>query len=252
MDNMEQRRNRIVAFINERTSITFTELKEEFPDVSDMTLRTDLKVLDEEKKIIRVHGGAKAVTTVLGNDDQLGLREVRNVTEKEQLVAKALELIRPGTTVFLDSGSTTTLLARNLPDQPMMVFTCSLTVAMELTRLEQAEVFVVGGSLNRNSRSMYGQFATEQLGRVRIDQAFMGVTGFDEDGFNCGHAEENALKRFLVSRANETVLLMDSSKVGKSSTFTFCTLDQADVLVSDDALPEDFRKLCESHDVEIL
>ena len=87
MDNMEQRRNRIVAFINERSSITFAELKKEFPNVSDMTLRTDLRALDEEKKIIRIHGGAKAVTTVLGNDDQLVLREVRNVTEKEQLVA---------------------------------------------------------------------------------------------------------------------------------------------------------------------
>lgn len=146
MDNMEQRRNRIVAFINERSSITFAELKKEFPNVSDMTLRTDLRALDEEKKIIRIHGGAKAVTTVLGNDDKLVLREVRNVTEKEQLVAKALKLIRPGTTVFLDSGSTTTMLARNLPDQPMMIFTCSLTVAMELNRLEQAEVFVVGGN----------------------------------------------------------------------------------------------------------
>ena len=111
MDNMEQRRNRIVAFINERSSITFAELKKEFPNVSDMTLRTDLRALDEEKKIIRIHGGAKAVTTVLGNDDKLVLREVRNVTEKEQLVAKALKLIRPGTTVFLDSGSTTTMLA---------------------------------------------------------------------------------------------------------------------------------------------
>ena len=252
MDNMEQRRNRIVAFINERSSITFAELKKEFPNVSDMTLRTDLRALDEEKKIIRIHGGAKAVTTVLGNDDKLVLREVRNVTEKEQLVAKALKLIRPGTTVFLDSGSTTTMLARNLPDQPMMIFTCSLTVAMELNRLEQAEVFVVGGTLNRNSRSMYGQSTTEQLSRVRIDQAFMGVTGYDENGFNCGHAEENALKRFLVSRAGESVLLMDSSKVGKSSTFTFCTLDQADVLVSDGNLPEEFRTLCKKQTVPVV
>ncbi len=67
MDNMEQRRNRIVAFINERSSITFAELKKEFPNVSDMTLRTDLRALDEEKKIIRIHGGAKAVTAMTTN-----------------------------------------------------------------------------------------------------------------------------------------------------------------------------------------
>ena len=150
MDTMEQRRNRIVDFINTRASITFAELKEAFPDVSDMTLRTDLKVLDEEAKIVRVHGGAKAVTAVLGNDDRLSLREVRNIGEKELVVSKALSLIRPDTTIFLDSGSTTTMLARALPDQPMMIFTASLTVAMELSRLEHPDVFVIGGTLNRN------------------------------------------------------------------------------------------------------
>ncbi|MBR5753690.1 MAG: DeoR/GlpR transcriptional regulator [Clostridia bacterium] len=252
MDAMEQRRNNIVSFVNERSTITFSELKEAFPQVSDMTLRTDLKALDAEKKIIRIHGGAKAVTAVLGNDDQLVLREVRNVSEKEALVEKAVRLVRPNTTIFLDSGSTTTMLARLLPDQPMMVFTCSLTVAMELNRLEQAEVFVVGGTLNRNSRSMYGQTTLELLNRVRFDTAFLGVTGYDEKGFNCGHAEENALKRFMVNHADERVLLMDSSKVGKSSTFTFCTPAEVDVLVSDGSLPASFLAMCDEKGVKVL
>ena len=224
MDTMEQRRNRIVDFINTRASITFAELKEAFPDVSDMTLRTDLKVLDEEAKIVRVHGGAKAVTAVLGNDDRLSLREVRNIGEKELVVSKALSLIRPDTTIFLDSGSTTTMLARALPDQP----------------------------LNRNSRSMYGQTSVEQLGRVRFDQAFLGVTGYDDRGFNCGHAEENALKRYVVTHTNESILLMDSSKVGKSSTFTFAEPSQVDVVVSDDNTPESFRDMCEEEAIRLL
>ena len=252
MDTMEQRRNRIVDFINTRASITFAELKEAFPDVSDMTLRTDLKVLDEEAKIVRVHGGAKAVTAVLGNDDRLSLREVRNIGEKELVVSKALSLIRPDTTIFLDSGSTTTMLARALPDQPMMIFTASLTVAMELSRLEHPDVFVIGGTLNRNSRSMYGQTSVEQLGRVRFDQAFLGVTGYDDRGFNCGHAEENALKRYVVSHTENNVLLMDSSKVGKSSTFTFATPDQVDIVISDDDLPDSFLAMCERESIEVL
>lgn len=252
MDTMEQRRNRIVDLINARGTVTFRELKTEFPQVSEMTLRTDLKALDEEKRIVRVHGGAKAVTTVLGNDDQFFLREVRKVREKEALVEKAIDLIRPNTTIFLDSGSTTTMLANELPDIPMIVFTTSLTVAMGLSRLEQPEIFVVGGALNRNSRSMYGQTTIEQLGRVRFDQAFLGVTGVDAKGFNSGHAEENALKRFMVSSANEVVLLMDSSKVGKSSTFTFCTPENVDVIVSDGALPESFRERMTEAGIQVL
>lgn len=252
MESMEQRRNRIVQFVNARSSITFRDLQEAFPEVSDMTLRTDLKALDNEKKIIRVHGGAKAVGTVLGNDDLLGLREVRNVSEKEQIVRKALTLIKPGTTVFLDSGSTTTLLARSLPDQPMMIFTSSLSCAMELSRLTQADVFVAGGSLNRNSKSMFGHSTIEQLSRVRFDQAFMGVTGYDDKGFNCGHADENAIKRYLVDNAGETILLMDASKFGKSSTFTFCHLDQADVVVTDDSVPEAYKTAFEEAGITVL
>lgn len=252
MESMEQRRNRIVQFVNARSSITFRDLQEAFPEVSDMTLRTDLKALDNEKKIIRVHGGAKAVGTVLGNDDLLGLREVRNVSEKEQIVRKALTLIKPGTTVFLDSGSTTTLLARSLPDQPMMIFTSSLSCAMELSRLTQADVFVAGGSLNRNSKSMFGHSTIEQLSRVRFDQAFMGVTGYDDKGFNCGHADENAIKRYLVDNAGETILLMDASKFGKSSTFTFCHLDQADVVVTDDGVPEAYKTAFEEAGITVL
>lgn len=252
MESMEQRRNRIVQFVNARSSITFRDLQEAFPEVSDMTLRTDLKALDNEKKIIRVHGGAKAVGTVLGNDDLLGLREVRNVSEKEQIVRKALTLIKPGTTIFLDSGSTTTLLARSLPDQPMMIFTSSLSCAMELTRLTQADVFVAGGSLNRNSKSMFGHSTIEQLSRVRFDQAFMGVTGYDDKGFNCGHADENAIKRYLVDNAGETILLMDASKFGKSSTFTFCHLDQADVVVTDDSVPEAYKTAFEEAGITVL
>lgn len=251
MDAMEQRRNRIEEFVRERSSISFSDLKKAFPEVSDMTLRTDLKALDEEKRIIRIHGGAKAVETVLGNDDQLVLREVRNVARKEAVVQKALELIRPNTTIFLDSGSTTTMLAKHLPDQPMMIFTCSLTCALELTRLEQAEVYIIGGALNRNSRSMYGQTTMEQLSRVRFDQVFMGVTGYDELGFNSGHAEENALKRFMVTNPGETILLMDFSKFGKRSTFTFCRLEQADVVVTDD-IPDEYRKTFEAAGVTVL
>ena len=167
-------------------------------------------------------------------------------------ISKALSLIRPDTTIFLDSGSTTTMLARALPDQPMMIFTASLTVAMELSRLEQPDVFVIGGTLNRNSRSMYGQTAVEQLGRVRFDQAFLGVTGYDDRGFNCGHAEENALKRYVVTHTDESILLMDSSKVGKSSTFTFAEPSQVDVVVSDDSTPESFRGMCEKKAIKLL
>ena len=87
---------------------------------------------------------------------------------------------------------------------------------------------------------------------MRFDRAFIGVTGYDDRGFNCGHAEENALKRYVVSHTENNVLLMDSSKVGKSSTFTFATPDQVDVVISDDDLPDSFLAMCERESIEVL
>ena len=69
MEGMEKRRNDIVRYVNEQGNVTFNQLKEHFPSVSDMTLRTDLKALDEQQKLVRIHGGAKSLEIVTGNDD---------------------------------------------------------------------------------------------------------------------------------------------------------------------------------------
>ena len=75
MDTMEQRRNTIVDLVNQSGNVSFAQLKKKFPQISEMTLRTDLKVLDEAKRIVRVHGGAKSVDVVVGTDDMLSRRQ---------------------------------------------------------------------------------------------------------------------------------------------------------------------------------
>ena len=107
MDSMEQRRNTIVELVNQSGNISFAQLKKKIPQISEMTLRTDLKALDEAKRIVRVHGGAKSVDVVIGTDDMLSRRSVRNIEAKQLITQKALQLIRKDTTLFLDSGSTT-------------------------------------------------------------------------------------------------------------------------------------------------
>lgn len=81
-----------------------------------MTLRTDLKALDNTNQIIRIHGGAKSVQVVVGTDDFLNKRSFRNIKEKQIIAEKAINLLKPDTTIFLDSGSTATILASLFPD----------------------------------------------------------------------------------------------------------------------------------------
>lgn len=250
---MEERRNAIVELINKTGSVSFKELKRAFPNVSDMTLRTDLKSLDAEGRIVRIHGGARSVEQIIGTDGLLSVRSAKNAEAKELIAKKALELLRPNTTVFLDSGSTTTMLASVFPDENFIIFTSGISCALELARLEHAKVSVPGGQLNRFSLSLSGTRTIQSIKGATFDQLFLGVTGYTElNGFGCGSDEEASLKRECIARADEVVALMDSSKVGSRSTFSFAELKDIDTIVSDGQLPEDFLHACSVAGVEVL
>lgn len=253
MDSMEMRRNAIVELINENESVSFSQIKDAFPNVSEMTLRTDLKFLDEAKRIVRIHGGAKSVQMVIGTDDYLSKRFVRSIPEKQRIAQKAVALLQPDTTIFLDSGSTTTMLARQLPDQSNLIYTTGLSCATELANLSKPTVMLPGGCLNRYSQSVYGILAVKELERVNFCQTFLGVTNYREGaGFTCGSSDEAVLKQTAIRQAEQTIVLMDSTKIGGVSTFHICGLEDVDVVVSDGNLPEDFLEECRRFQVTVL
>lgn len=250
METMDERRDAIVALVNEKSNITFAELKKRFPQVSDMTIRTDLKALDEAKRIVRVHGGAKSVEQVIGNDDLLGKRAVRNVEAKQLIAEKAVKLVRPNTTVFIDSGSTTTLMANLFPDVQCVIFTNSLSCGIELSKLTKARVYMVGGLLNRNSLSVVGYSALKEMDPVNYDMAFLGATSYDNQlGFTCESAEDNAIKRMAISKSVQNIILMDASKLGRRGSFTIGQLNEVTDVVMDGNVPDDFRQLCVRNNV---
>ncbi len=253
LDAMETRRNAMVELINQNGTVSFARIREAFPDVSEMTLRTDLKLLDERKRIVRVHGGAKSVETVIGTDDYLSKRAVRNIPAKQKIAEKALSLLRPDTTIFLDSGSTATTMAHGFPNQSNLVYTTGLSCAAEFVGLSKPTVMLPGGRLNRYSQSVYGITAIRELERVNFSQTFLGVTSYSQaTGFTCGADEEALLKQAAIRQAEQTIVLMDSSKVGMRSTFRICGLEEIDIVVSDGALPASFLEECEKHRVTVL
>lgn len=253
MDAMEQRRNMIVDLVNQNGKISFAQLKKRIPQISEMTLRTDLKALDEAKRIVRVHGGAKSVDVVVGTDDMLSRRSVRNIEAKQQIVHKALKLIRKDTTIFLDSGSTTTMLAAAMADQSNLIYTNSLTCAAELCRLTKADVHILGGRMNRYSMSICGIHTVQEVMRINFDQVFMGVTSYcEQTGFQCGVDEEAVLKRIVMQQADQRILLMDSSKIGVKNTYSFCQVKDADVIISDDNLMDEYLQEWRQNGVQVM
>ncbi|MGX8700795.1 DeoR/GlpR family DNA-binding transcription regulator [Caproiciproducens sp.] len=250
---MKQRREQIVELVNSEGAVSFAKLKVAFPEVSEMTLRNDLKFLDQARQIVRVHGGAKSVEVVIGTDDLFYKRSTRNMEKKRQITEKAVKLLRPGTSVFLDSGTTATELARVFPDESYLIFTGGISCALELARLTQSQIHVLGGQMNRFSLSVNGIGCVKAVENVNFSIAFLGVTGYSQEtGFNCGVEDENELKKAVVRKSERVVALMDSGKVGIANTFTFATLKDIDIVVSDDGLDPETKNFFQSHGIEVL
>lgn len=251
--NMEERRGKIVDLVNDQGTVSLAQLKSIYPGISDVTLRSDLKELDRTKQLVRVHGGARSLRFVVGSDGLQPLERNKNSTAKNIVAHKAIDLIRPNTTVFFDSGTTVEALVRELPPINIQAFVCNVPAMIELSKKPSIQTFVIGGRLSTFTLSINGSQTLQDLQSLTFDQVFLGTTSYEQgSGFSCGSDEEAALKHQCVHCAGQTIALIDSSKIGHRSTFPICRLDEVDIVVGDDSLPEDFKRECEAAGVEVL
>jgi len=237
----ETRRNLIYDLIEKKGEVTIAELSKMFPDVSSMTIRRDLDVLENENKIVKIKGGAKSIShlsrSMIKNnnvEDDYVRREMLNPSLKDEIARKAAPLAEEGRSIFIDAGSSMMSLASNLLDGRYYVITSGVNVALEMSLNKHAKVHLLGGQLNRSNFCVSGAGALEQIKEMNIDIAFMGASGFSaEGGFTNGDFNECELKKAVIKKAKKTIILMDSTKLGKNMPYTFCQLSDIDALVID-------------------
>lgn len=207
-------------------------------NLSEDTIRRDLRELAGEGLLQRVHGGALPASPATAN--LAGRRQV-SPEGKVAIGRAAARLIRPGQVVMLDGGTTALQLARHLaPDLEATIVTHSPTVAVELAEHAGIEVELIGGRLFRHSMVAVGAVAAEAIARIRADIYFMGVTGIHPElGLTTGDAEEAAIKRALSRQAAETVVLASTEKLGAASPFQVEPLNAADAMVVESDVSEE-------------
>lgn len=250
---MLERRKQIAELVNREGQITFSRLKQAFPDMSEMTLRTDLKYLDDNGYIVRVYGGAKSIQTVAGTDGLLAHRSVRNQQLKMQIAQKAASLLHSQSSVFIDSGSTATLLSRYIPDERRQIFTSGVSCVLEMAGLEHTTIHLIGGTLNRYSLSVAGSRSILELQAYNFDICFLGVTSFSpERGFCCEGQEDCVLKQVALAQSDYKVALMDSTKFDLTNTHCICPVNGVDAVVTDDNLTEEQRIFFEKKGVRVI
>jgi len=251
---MNERQQKIQNILNEKGEVKLPELELIFPDISSMTLRRDLEKLEALGEVVRIRNGAKSITHLSAlKEDLFSKRANENITEKKLIAEKACTLIIQGCSVFLDSGTTAVNLARMLPDYKLNVITAAPNVALECAKKSDISVFMTGGQLSTDNLSLSGVNANDFLDNINIDIAFMAASGFSfKNFFTCGNFDECRLKKRVIERATKVVMLMDSSKCGKSLPFTFALPDDIDVFVSDDKLDSEFSEAINKYGVEVF
>jgi DeoR/GlpR family transcriptional regulator of sugar metabolism len=200
--------------------------------VTEDSVRRDLRELAADGRCQRVYGGALPVSPAIV--DYAARRSVA-VDNKARVARRAVELIRPGSTVILDGGTTTLAIAQALPAElQATVVTHSPTVAAALVEHPAVEVYVLGGRLFKHSAVTCGAAAVEAAQGVNADLFFLGVTGVHaEAGLTTGDADEAAMKRALSRRAADTYVLGSAEKIGAASPFTVIGLADVAGIITD-------------------
>lgn len=220
-------------------------------DLSEDTIRRDLREMAADGLLKRVHGGALPLSPPLPD---FAARRSMATDEKTALGARAAAMVAPGQVIFLDGGTTTAALARALPRSfAFTVVTHSPTIACEFERHPSADVVLVGGRLYKHSMVTTGALALETIRGLKADIYFMGVTAaHPTHGLTTGDMEEAATKRTIAENAAATFVLLTREKLGLASPWKILPLAAATGLVVPGGLAPDLLAPYREQGVEIV
>ena len=229
---------------------TITELADAL-QLSEATVRRDLRSLEERGCAQRVHGGAIRV------DDRrpeplFHEKTTLRADEKERIAEAALGLIEDGDSIYLDGGSTVLALARKLSSRhELTVVTNSLMAAAELMESGH-KLILLGGEFRPLSRTLVGPLTSPIGEALHIGKAFFGTIGLTASGVSTTDPGEAFTKKLILGRAERAILLADSGKIGRTSLVDAGKLDDFSCLVTDSGASPDFLKILKKHRVEFI
>ena len=249
----KDRLNQILDILQSKGAVEVSMLCRIF-GVTEMTIRRDLDELAKKKLILRMHGGGILPEDNVLMEKPYEIRSLKNIDKKNAIVKTALKFIKDGQKIILDSGSTIFSLAKLLNNRHrIMVITNANNIAAELNIRTNISIVSIGGELRKNAFSCVGHFAEEMLKKIKADLGFIGINGIGEDGeMYCGSIVEVGVKSGIIKSAKRTILLADSTKIGKSEFVSFGNLKMIDCLITDSKAPSNLIRKYEKMGVEVI
>jgi DeoR/GlpR family transcriptional regulator of sugar metabolism len=232
-----QRHEQILKHLAKKDYLSVTEAINLFA-ASPATIRRDFNRLARQKLAQRFRGGLKAVQKTSSGMVPFALRQLQYSAEKEALARQAVKLLKPGNVILIDGGTTTFHLGMCLPDISLRVITNSLRLAamLEERNEEQSslEISLTGGLLYKKSGILLGPNTEAGLSQYHADFAFLSVGGINEAGIYNTNELVTETERVMIDNADKVVILADHSKIGKQAMCHVCSLEEIDILISND------------------
>lgn len=250
------RQAKILQMINDRGFIENEELAKIF-EVTQTTIRRDLKTLVEQKLIKLDHGGSYNLDLLDSSVEPLYETKVYlNHERKHAIGAKAASLVRDGDSIFLDSGTTIVEVAHQLKHSKLKnltVITCDLMVAKDLGSEPNITVVMLGGTLRKSYYSVYGPYTEYILSNITATKLFLGI---DAANMNSGIfntvLEEVPIKQLMIRHSDEVFLVSDSSKFGKKALHKVCSWEEIDHIISDCNVSQEYLDFFKQKNINLL
>lgn len=247
-----QRREKIFELIQEDGSAKVIDLAKIFK-VTEVTIRQDLEKLEKDGLIIKEHGGA-FLKNIKDQVQAFSLRDHDNIEKKELIAKKCLEFIESGDTIILDSGSTTTEIAKNLKGMKQLtVITNALNIALMLGAEPGIEVIVTGGEFKPPTLSLTGQKAADFFKGLNVQKLFLATAGISlKAGLTYPSISDLVVKKAMIEAAETRYLVADSTKIGKTALASLGALSLIDYIITDPNIEEKHRQVFKDHEIELI
>lgn len=241
----------ILEKLAEKKHLEVSELCD-FLHVSAVTIRKDLRLLEEKGLLFRTHGGASLENPYI-NEKAIGEKEKIFVEEKNGIAQRAATLIDENDSIMIASGTTVQAFSKFIKSKnKLTVITSSLYVVLHLIHDKNIEILQLGGYLRHSSGSVIGSYAEHILENVSCSKLFLGVDGFDlEYGLSTTNLEEAQLNKKMLKAAQKVIVLADSSKFGKKSFAKICNLNHIHELITDKGISPLTKKKIEEKGIKV-
>lgn len=243
----DERQEYILKLIEENDFLKVSEASKML-GVTEMTIRRDMKELERQGKLNRVHGGATKINksqnnnyTELSHTQKLSM----NIKEKKQVAKKAAELIEDEDIIFIGAGTTTEYIYGYLNINTAKVITNSISIFNLFKDDPKFDLILIGGKLRERTGTFIGYFTRKWIRDIKVQKAFIGTNGIKGDYITTAEEEEGVVQQIILNNSDENYVLADSTKFGVGAFQVLCNIDILDGIITDKNIQPKYEEFYE-------